>query len=80
MKRLPTSTQPEVAKSAIYGGGRKPTPIRGASNQPTPLPHTKVHGVKKTRTIRVRLKASKDRRVLIIPFADFNPAIHRAVE
>lgn len=79
MKRLPTSTQPEPAKTRIYGS-TPVAPIDGASNQPTPLPNTRVYGGKKVRQIRVRLKASRDKKEFLIPFADFDPTKHVAVD
>ena len=80
MKTRITSTQPEPARTKIYGGGRKPKAIQGASNQPQPLPHTKVYGGKKTPQIRVRLKASKDKRILRIPFDEYDPTKHARVD
>lgn len=80
MKKLPTSTQPEPAKTRIYGGGKKPKAIDGASNQPEVLPHIKVYGSKKTRQIRVRRKADKSKTEMLIPFADFDPAKHARVD
>ncbi len=79
MKKLPTSSQPEPAKTRIYGSAPV-RPLAGASNQPEVLPHTRVHGVRKTPQIRVRLKTDKDKREFLIPFDEFNPAIHSRVD
>lgn len=74
-----TSTQPEPVRQKIYGS-RPVEPLEGASNQPTVLTHTRVYGVKRVPQIRVRLKADKDKRELLIPLADFDPEKHVAVK
>lgn len=73
-----TSTQPEPARTRIYGSTK--VKAMKSSNQPQPLPNTKVHGNKATRQIRVRLKAAKDKREMLIRSEDFNPAIHAVVK
>lgn len=70
-----TSSQPEPVKQRIYGS-TPVEPLAGASNQPEVLPHTKVHGGKRTPTIRVRLKSGGDDRELIVNVADFDAAMH----
>lgn len=74
-----TSTQPEPAKIRVYGS-TPVEPLAGASNQPQVLPHTKVHGVKATRTVRVKLKGAKDGREMVIAAADFDPAKHARID
>lgn len=55
------------------------TPPR-SGNQPGISSTLKIYGGKKvTPTIRVRLKASTDRREMVIPFADYDPVKHARV-
>lgn len=76
-KSLPTSTQPQIALTRIYGS----TPVipLDSSNQPQVIPN-KVHGVKLTRQVRVRLKASVDKKSFLVRFADFDPVKHARVD
>lgn len=72
-----TSTQPELAKTRIYGSTHV-EPMDSA-NQPEVLPHTKVHGVKTTATVTVRLKNSDEDGELVIGEADFDASKHERV-
>ena len=74
-----TGTQPEPAKTRIYGS-TPVEPLAAASNQPQVLPHIKVHGVKATPTVRVKLKGAKDGREMVIAAADFDPAKHNRID
>lgn len=83
MKKSATPNQPEVTDQRIYGGGKKVEPLDAGtreSRQPKVLPNTKVHGVRKTPTIRVKVKGSTDRRPMIIPMADYDPIKHAVVK
>jgi hypothetical protein len=75
-KSLPTSTQPQIALTRIYGGGRKVEPLDGASNQPHVLKSTRIYGSKLTRQIRVRMKGTDDEDAFLIRKKDFDPAKH----
>jgi hypothetical protein len=57
----------------------KVTPPR-SGNQPGLTGTEKVYGSKKVRQIRVKLKGSTDKREFLVPFADFNPAVHAVVK
>ena len=66
-----TASQPEPVKQRIYGS--RPVESIGESNQPEVLPHTKVYGVKRIPTIRVKLKDSDDDREILVNQRDFDP-------
>jgi hypothetical protein len=71
-----TSTQPEPARTRIYGSTNV-EPL-ASSNQPEVIPN-KVYGSKLTRQIRVRLKGTDDADSFFIRKQDFDETKHDKV-
>ena len=68
-----TANQPEPVRQRIYGS-QPVQPLAGVSNQPEVLPHTRVHGQRKTATIAVGMKDGGAEAA--INEADFDPDRH----
>jgi hypothetical protein len=80
MKSRATSTQPEVTDTRIYGSSPVlPLETPTSTSQPEVLAHTRVHGGKRNRQIRVRLKGSKNKGGFLIRQSDFDPKKHEKV-
>lgn len=71
--RAPTSTQPQVDPTLRIYGSKKVIPLDSA-NQPEVIP-TKIYGSKVLPTVRVKLKDSGDKE-LIINEKDFDSDRH----
>ena len=72
-----TGNQPQVGQQKIYGSVPN-KPIEGAANQPEVLPHVKVHGQRRTATVRVRAKDTDQE--MVINQADFDSDRHERLE
>ena len=73
-----TGNQPQNVRQRIYGS----TPVEpladAPSDQPRVLQHTKVHGQRKTVTVRVRAKDTNQE--MIITKADFDETLHERLD
>jgi hypothetical protein len=75
MKAGITSTQPQTDPTLTIYGSKKRPPL-DSSNQLEVLRHTKIHGVKLTRQVRVKMKGTDDEDGFLIRKRDFNPEKH----
>ena len=76
MTHKTTANQPEPVRQRIYGS-TPVEPIEGAANQPELLPQTKVHGQRRTPTVRVRARDTDQE--MVINQADFDDALHELI-
>ena len=76
MEHQPTGNQPEPAKTRIYGS-TPVAPLKTPSDTPADVSGTRVYGVRKNPTIRVKLQGGD--RELLIPESDFDPDRHTPV-